>query len=151
MTDSGTYALLALSEGTPPAERTPEVALVHYRFNSGLEKRVQAVVRDSTNWEKMWKDIIRTHSPPAPVPRVNFARQMIVVATMGTKATGGYAIWIDSVHVAGDTLRVAVVERSPGPRCGTTAALTAPVALVRMERSELPAVFTTRSVVSDCQ
>jgi hypothetical protein len=126
------------------------LALVHYRFNSGLDRKVQVVVRDSANWAKLWADIIRTHSPKAPLPFVNFSRQMLIVASMGTRSSGGYAVWIDSISAAGDTLRIAVREQSPGPRCGTTAALTAPVAIARVERSELPALFTSIPVTSDC-
>ena len=148
--DSSIYALLALNEATPAFERPPELALVHYRFNSGLARREHVVVRDSATWAKLWTEIVRTHSPKPPVPSVNFTRHMLVVASMGQKSSGGYAVWIDSITVAGDTLRIAVREQSPGPRCGTTAALTAPVALARVERSQLPAVFTTVPVVSDC-
>ena len=84
------------------------------------------------------------------LPAVRFSKEMLVVASMGTRPTGGYTITIDSVWVAGDSLRVAVREQSPGPRCGTTAALSAPVALARLRRSELPVAFTSRPVVHDC-
>ena len=69
---------------------------------------------------------------------------------MGTRATGGYVIAIDSIDTRGDTLRVLVREQSPGPRCGTTAALSAPVAVARIRRNDLPVRFTTRNVVKDC-
>jgi hypothetical protein len=45
---------------------------------------------------------------------------------------------------------VDITEQSPGPTCGTTAALTAPVALARLERSALPLSYAVSRVVTDC-
>ena len=98
----------------------------------------------------LWPRILGTHSPKPRAPRVDFTQEMLIVASMGRRATGGYVIAIDSVAVRDDTLRVLVREQSPGPLCGTTAALSSPVALARVRRSDLPVAFTTRNVVRDC-
>jgi hypothetical protein len=137
-------------ETTPAAERTPELAFVHYRFNSGLDRRAQIIVRDSASWASLWREIVRPHSPVAALPAVDFSREMLVIASMGRRSTGGYAIWVDDVRVVNDTLRIALWEQSPGPRCGTPGALTAPVALARLERSTLPVAFVTTTSMADC-
>jgi hypothetical protein len=38
----------------------------------------------------------------------------------------------------------------PGSRCGATEALTEPIALARLERSDSPVSFVNRSIVRDC-
>jgi hypothetical protein len=149
-TDSAALELLGRYERTTPADRTPELALVAYRFSSGLEGRVERVVRDSASWARIWVEIVGSHRPVAPLPAVDFSREMLVVASMGTQRTGGYAIWIEDLSVVNDTIRVAVREQRPGSRCGTTAALTQPVTLARVERSDLPVAFVSSLQTSDC-
>ena len=137
-------------ETTPERERAPELALWPYRMTSGMAERERIVVRDSAAWVALWPRIVGSHSPrPAP-PTVDFAREMLLVVSMGPRGSGGYVIAIDSVVTAGDTIHVTVREQSPGPRCGTPAVLSAAVALARIERREEPVVFTTREVVHDC-
>ena len=148
--DSAIYALMERHERTPEAERTPEVALWPYRMNSGLTEAERIVVRDSASWAALWPRIVGTHSPRPRPPRVDFASEMVIVASMGVRSSGGYLVAIDSIVARDDTLRVLVREQSPGPRCGTTAALTEPVAIARIARSDLPVHFTTRNVVRDC-
>jgi hypothetical protein len=138
-------------ESTPERERPAELAMWPYRMTSGIAEQERFVVRDSTTWATLWPRIVGSHSPRPTPPAVNFATEMLLVVSMGTRSSGGYVIAIDSVSVRADTLRVLVREQSPGARCGTTAALSAPVALVRMERSDRPVVFTTRALVRDCE
>ena len=149
-TDAGIYALMERHEATPERERPPEMAMWGYRMTSGLRERERIVVRDSASWLALWPRIVGSHRPVSAVPAVNFANEMLIVVSMGTRSSGGYVIAIDSVAVAGDSLRVVVREQSPGPRCGTTAALSSPAALARVDRSELPVSFVTREVVRDC-
>jgi hypothetical protein len=137
-------------EDTPPDKRPPELAMLHYRFTSGLDQPGQIVVRDSATWVRLWPEIGRNHSPAAPLPAVDFSREMLVIASMGSRSSGGYAIWVENATVANDTLRIALREQSPGPRCGTPAMLTAPVALARMERTDLPITFMTTRGTSHC-
>lgn len=150
MTDSAIMALIARYEATPPADRSPEVAMVGYRHTSGFDTRQRFVVRDSVAWATTWTTLLGSHSPKPPLPSVDFSREMLVVASMGIRSSGGYTVGIDSAFVARDTVFFRVRETSPGPRCGTTAALTSPVGLARVERSELPVGFETASIVSEC-
>ena len=149
-TDADIAALIQRYETTSERERRPEVALWPYRMTSGISDQQRIVVRDSATWANLWPRIVGSHSPRPPVPVVDFATEMLLVVSMGTRSSGGYIIAIDSVSMASDTLRALVREQSPGPRCGTTAALSAPVALARIDRSEQPVVFRTREVVRDC-
>ena len=150
-TDADIRALIARYEGTPEHQRPPEVALWAYRMTSGIAEQRRIVVRDSTSWATLWPTIVGSHSPRPPVPVVDFASEMLLVVTMGSRPSGGYIIAIDSISMAADTLRVLVREQSPGPRCGMPAIITAPVAVARMERTELPVLFRTREVVRDCE
>lgn len=149
--DTAITALIRRYESTPERERPAELAIWGYWMTSGLAGQERIVVRDSVTWAALWPRIVGSHSPRPPLPAVAFADEMLIVVSMGTRSSGGYITMIDSIGVTSDTLRVFVREQSPGPRCGTTAALTAPAALARLERSELPVTFATRETVRDCE
>ena len=148
--DSAIMSLIARYEATPPAERAPEVAMVGYRHGSGFETQTQLVIRDSASWRTTWATLIGSHSPKPPLPAVDFSREMLVVAGMGTRSSGGYSVGVDSVFLARDTVFFRVRETSPGVRCGTTAALTSPVGLARVERTDRPIGFVISEVISEC-
>ena len=149
-TDAAIMALIGRYEATPPAERAPEVAMVGYRHTSGFDTQQQFVVRDSATWATTWTRLLGSHRPRAPLPAVDFSREMLVVASMGTRSSGGYTVGVDSVFVARDTVFFRVREQSPGSRCGTTAALTSPVGLARVEQTDRPTGFIISQVVSEC-
>jgi hypothetical protein len=149
--DSAIYHLVNRYEATAPAAQTPELAFLPYRTNSGIADRREVVVRDAAMWASLWPEIVGSQRPMPPLPPVDFAREMLLVASMGTRSSGGYTIAIDGLTLAGDTLLVAVSEQSPGRNCGVTEAITEPVALARVERSELPVRFRRSQEVTDCQ
>lgn len=149
-TDAGIYALMEKYEATPAAQRPPELAVLPYRMNSGLSEREQIVVRDRESWTALWPRIVGSHRPVPPVPPVDFSDEMLIVASMGTRPSGGYTIYVDDVSVDRGSLLARIREQGPGAGCGVTGALTAPVALVRLERSAVPVRFVSRSVVRNC-
>jgi hypothetical protein len=55
-----------------------------------------------------------------------------------------------SAAVSEGRLRVVVRETSPGPMCGVTAALTAPVHMVRVPRSDGAPVFIEQATTRSC-
>lgn len=120
-----------------------------FRFHSGLESPVREVVRDADSWRRIWVRLSGSGAS-SPAPDVDFAREMALVAAMGQRSTGGYAIRIESVERAGSGLAVRVVETSPGPTCGTGQALSRPADVVIVPRSALPVQWTVRQVVTDC-
>ena len=150
-TDPSILALIRQYEATPAAARPPELAILPYRHSSGFDERMRTVVRDSATWGRLWTQTMGSHSPKAPLPATNFARELLILAAMGTRSSGGYTITIDSVFTAADTVHVIVREWSPGRTCGTTAALTEPVAIARVERYELPTRFVERADTVRCE
>ena len=59
---------------------------------------------------------------------------LVLVAAMGSRNSGGFAIRIDSVRVANGTARAWVTERSPGSSCVVTGAITEPTDAVVIPR-----------------
>lgn len=120
---------------------------LHY---SGMDAPAREVVRSDASWQTLWTRIHR-HLQPAPrVAAVDFGREAVVVAAMGSRATGGYVITVDSATAAPDTLHVFVTERSPGRTCVTTQAFTAPVHAVAIPADGRAVRFHENAVVDPC-
>lgn len=123
----------------------------YFRYSSALRDPLNHVIRSEGEWDGMWRRITANHGPAPALPAIDFSRDMLLMAAMGTQPTGGYAITIDRVIEGPYTLDVQIVRTSPGPRCGTTAALTSPVDIVRVARSDKEVRWYPRDVVSDCR
>jgi hypothetical protein len=81
---------------------------------------------------------------------VDFGREMLVLVALGSRPTTGYGILVDSAFADGEGLLVQVRTVAPGPRCGTGQALTQPVDVARVPRSEGAVRFRDRPEVIDC-
>jgi hypothetical protein len=118
--------------------------------SSGVEERQRAVLTSPQEWTALWDRAYANHMPRPPVPTVDFAERIVVVAAMGPRSSGGYAIRVDAVHRDGDDLYVRVHEISPGARCLVSAVLTAPVTAVALPRLGGQVVFVESAETRDC-
>lgn len=119
-------------------------------FHTGLEERQRTVIRDAAAWAALWNEITAPYQPRPALPAVDFATEMVIVASMGTRPTGGYAITIDGVYDADGKLYVAVRETSPGAGCMLTQALTSPMTAVRVPRRAAGIIVVERVEVKNC-
>ncbi len=108
---------------------------------SGIREAKQEVVKTADAWEKLWKQHATAAGEPEKIPAVDFSKEMVVVATMGTKRTGGYAIEIVGVEAKDKTLKISVKKSSPPPDAMTIQALTAPFHFVAVPKSNLKPEF----------
>jgi hypothetical protein len=117
---------------------------------SGISDSSRLVIRDAASWKSYWNAIHRPFIPAPPPPEVDFTREIVVLAAMGTRPTGGFAIRIDSAVT--DSARVLVLVRQviPGTGCAVPAVVTQPVDLVRIPATGLPVSFTERLERTDC-
>jgi len=115
----------------------------------GMRQRL--VIRDAESWSAAWKKIVCQQQPAPAVPAIDFHREMVVLAAMGTKPDGGYAIAIDEVRKVDDDLSISIVEKSPASGCTVLAVLTAPVALIAMPRFDGDVEFVESSVTVPCR
>lgn len=133
------------------------VALVRLRsepfsftYASGLTDSARVVVRHTQQWTDLWNSLWSRHFPQPVLPDVDFSRDMLVVAALGTRPTGGYGPYVDSAYQRTDHLEVVVRKVAPGTSCVTTQAITQPVDVARLPRSDQRVRYRERSVVVDC-
>ena len=117
---------------------------------SGIPDSQRVVIRDASAWRQYWTVIHRPFIPAPAVPEVDFAREMVVLAALGTRSTGGFVIRIDSVVTDSARVLVQVTRIVPGRGCAVPAAVTQPVDLVRLPAMPLPVSFAEREERTDC-
>lgn len=122
-----------------------------FTSNSGLGDPLRVVIRDQEAWHDMWK---RIHSTVVvglpPLPEIDFAREMVVVVALGARPTGGYGVIVDGAYERDDRLEVIVSVQSPGKSCMLTQAVTQPVDIVRIPKTNRSVVFKDKENVHEC-
>ena len=89
-------------------------------------------------------------APPGAGCGRGFRRSVVVVVSLGSIGSGGYAVDVEAVTWRADGVEVALRRTVPGPTCGTTAAFTTPGTVVRLGAIPRPVRFTERAVVHRC-
>ncbi len=117
---------------------------------SGIETPIRKVVYDRESWLQVWTRIVGGEAASRPAPSVDFDRDMLIVVGLGARRTGGHAIRVESIVDEGDWIAVAVETVEPGTACLVTQAFTAPVEVVRFQRSSGEIRFVERTVVREC-
>jgi hypothetical protein len=118
---------------------------------SGLKAAERLVIRDEATWRATWAAIGRNSTPVPPPPAIDFEREMLVVAALGERSTGGYNIIVESASATGEALTVRIHSTAPGSSCLTTQAQTQPVDIARLPRMQGPVTFVDEASVSDCR
>lgn len=160
---AGTAACGPSAAVSPSESRAPASAVVPVRVSrlraepysftstSSLRAPQRTVISDMTAWRTAWSRLWAGAASEPPLPAVDFAREVIVLAALGERPTGGYQIVVDSATTASEGGVVVHVRTvSPGARCGVYHALTQPVDLARLPRVQGPVTFRDHAVVENC-
>jgi hypothetical protein len=135
-------------QGTPVAFRT--VARGD-GATSAVTERAARAVRSERAWRREWGRLNARVVPRPRLPRVDFARSMLIVVTAGRRPSGGHGITVTAIHRRGGRLVVRADERAPGRGCFTTAVLTAPFHVVRVRRTAARVTAARRRVTVECR
>ena len=107
-----------------------------------IGRATNLVLRTQADWEELWKRHQGTVDRPAPVPAVDFNEEMVLGVMMGLKPTGGYVIKITRIESTPASLKVFVLEHTPGPDDYVGQAFTVPFHFVAVAKSELKPEFS---------
>lgn len=126
------------------------IAEVHTSLLSSIRDRRRTVITTATEWQDFWNDFTGAIVPKPDLPVIDFTKHMVIVASMGERATGGYTIAIDEVLEEGEGLAARVVEMSPAPGCVVAPVITAPVTAVVVPRNDGTVVFVEETRTQAC-
>jgi hypothetical protein len=119
-------ALAALLQTTPQ----PPVRTVGKGPMSAIDGPRQVTVLSAAEWAALWKE----NGVNAPLPAVDFSREMVVGVFLGTRPTAGYGVEIVRAIGNSSVLVVEFVEAAPPRDAITAQILTAPFHLAAMPK-----------------
>jgi hypothetical protein len=122
-----TLVLAALLQSTPPPLRT-----VGKGPMSAIDSPRQVAVRSAEEWGALWKE----NGAGAPLPAVDFSREMVVGVFLGSRPTSGYGVEIVRAIGNSGALVVEYVETRPSRDVIVAQILTAPYHLVSIPTHE---------------
>jgi hypothetical protein len=125
----------AEGDPTPPAEKDKQALAIRREITYRPNTRERAFL------------VIQSGTGKDADGGVDFTKETILVAAMGTRRTGGYRISIDAVYQLPDRVQVLVMESSPGPDQMVTMAFTWPCDVVAIPKVTRPVFFIVTSVV----
>jgi predicted small lipoprotein YifL len=117
---------------------------------SGFADRERMAITDQETWEQVWSEFHRSVEPAPAVPEIDFSERMVLLATMGTRSSGGYGISIEGVFTVDGQILIEVLESSPGPTCVTTGAITHPATAVVTDRMTEPVEWVEKTRQTEC-
>lgn len=115
---------------------------------SGVKIAKNVVVKDAAAWQALWTEHSANRSPAPALPKVDFAKQMLLGVFVGEHANGCRQLEIQRVGVSGATLLVEYDDHDV-----TTVAVCAAVAssgmqVVAVERSDAAVEFVNTSATA---
>ena len=130
---------------TPITPVGPKMSGPRVSMNSRLQDQMRLVVRDRETWERFWNGFAPGPSPPPAMPEIDFKNEIVVIAAMGMRPSSGYQVIIDKAILYESYPRLEITIRSIDntkcPGLGHFTALTSPVDIVRIPRTEYPVVL----------
>src|SRR6185503_20248486 len=118
---------------------------------SSLPTGIRLAVLDTADWAAIWQRLVGKSST-APVPAVDFSREMLLIVVMGQAPCMAYEINVDTVFRDKDKRIYAVVrERHHGARCGCLNEVVSPVDVIRVPRTIRPVTFLERQESNVCE
>jgi hypothetical protein len=139
-----------MSEGIPLPIARFRSTPAGFTAYSGIDDSLRVMVDDAVRWEAYWRRLHAHVTPPPPVPPVDFGREVVILAALGTRGSGGFTIRIDSAYDVGTYVDIVVRRTAPGSGCLITAAFTQPVDVVRIPARRVPVRFRERALVEPC-
>ena len=157
-------ALLSML-GVAAAAQKPDISLVEYQafrpnlyfgLNGGPDVPMMAAIRSESQWWALWAQLepkiprdMDQHRP-YPYPPLDFSRKVLLVAALGTKATGGYSVSIHSVVESTRNITVNLIVLAPAKNCGVTLTTANPIALALIPKTSKPVEFATTQAELIC-
>jgi hypothetical protein len=121
-----TIVLALAMQTTPAAPRTIEKG-----DQSNIEDATQKVIQTDAEWAALW----RRHAPDRPMPKVNFAREMVIGVFMGSRSNAGFSTEVISAVAVKGVLVVQYRETIPSRGAITAQVLTFPYHLVAIPKA----------------
>ena len=125
--------------------------LLNSGVHSGITRPAQLVVRDEAAWKALWQEHTSASIPAPALPKIDFAREMVIAIFAGERFTMGYTVTITQIKQFNTGLQVDYTINMPGPSCLVEQTLSQPFTIVKIPRSDKPISFIAHCNEQSCQ
>lgn len=132
-----------LSEGNADNTAALSFSVIAEGQGSGITSQRLEVILDYSLFSNIWLAHTSGISPAPIQPVVDFNKDMVITAFLGTQNTGGYHIQIVGAEERTDSIVVNVRGTLPGSSCIVTPAFSNPYQFIALPRSSKPVAFIT--------
>jgi hypothetical protein len=132
-------ALLALPEPAQEKGESVSFSTVDKGTSSGFTVPLQMFVSSEKDWADTWEK--RLGASKRPRPSVDFAKEVVIVAALGMKDSGGYSIEVSKIVRTKDDVQVIVRIGSPPEGAKPGGGPTSPFVLVKIKKPDKPVTF----------
>lgn len=109
---------------------------IYASLRSGISDETRIVIRSQAGWQSVWDGLLHGGAAVAPpLPEVDFASSVVVVAAMGTRERAGFDIGIAGYERSSGVTRVTVRSVAPSSACPSSPVLTTPAAAAAVAAS----------------
>lgn len=108
------------------------------------------VIRNESEFKAIWEELFADREPLPEKPEVDFGSEMVVISVMGTQKSGGYTTEISQAGFHDGKLGIKIKQRKPGEECATTASLTNPYHIVKLDRTDSSVEFFEVQTTNEC-
>lgn len=105
----------------------------------GITYRLNEAITDPISFERFWTEIYSGVDPVPDMPKVDFARDMVIAVSPGRMLTGGYDAEIVRVQEKEKSLTVTILLTRPSG--AASEALTQPYHIIKTEKTNVPIVY----------
>ena len=118
--------------------------------HSGLADSTRMVIRNQSRFQDSWARLVAHVYPVPEMPSIDFSREMVIIASAGTKPSSGYSIRIGRLARVDGVIYADVVSERPGSSCLVNSMPTMPADLIIAPNSNEAVTFVERSTVRNC-
>lgn len=116
---------------------------------SNIREPARLVISDAETWAAVWAGMIGPAGSPADAPAVDFSRENVLIAAMGERRGGGYAIAITGLARAGGRIEAEIQSTIPAG-CSGADVMTTPLDAVRIPKTAELIQFAEKSRILRC-
>ncbi|MFM8330647.1 MAG: protease complex subunit PrcB family protein [Candidatus Methylumidiphilus sp.] len=142
---------LAVAAGAALGRESPASFLViEQGTHSGIKTQRLDAIRDDAALRALWLAHRGGLSPAPPLPKVDFSKDMLIVAFAGQKSTGGYRLNVVGLGARRGRIQVDLSLTQPGPDCLVAQTATQPFVMFKISRSRKPVAFQLTAKTFSC-
>lgn len=137
-------AYLFIPALTPQSEDRVPFSVIDRGVRSNWTEQANFRIDTQADLENVWEAI---HGNTSNIPQVDFEREFVVVAFLGTREKEGYGITVGEIRKTGDGYNVVLKEETPGDGCINMPAALTPYVIARVPRRDVAGPVPLESTI----